>query len=730
MSIQRAAGLQALCWLLMAPGAARAQEAPPQPNLPKVEVNGRAEEAGERRDFLAGKRVIGRKAIEAGGQTQVQDVLKQEPGVTVSGTGRVGLLGMPGYTQILLNGVPPPAGRSPLEMDLVHVERIEIVKGSLAEFGPYGVAGTINVVKRSGLSSGQESWRVGAGGSRAGMDTSVAASQTLSPHGAAWRLANRVSLGRRQTDLRQAEALSHEAPGSSQALQQTQEHGMDSSSSLSAASTWTWPRGEQERWEAEPSVLLLQTGLARQRRTDATPDGLHTSQTDASGRLQLLEMPVKWHRGLPSGQELDLEVAPGRMLIDRRSHRTELWGADTPTLRTGTEQTRRHQLRLKLDWSGSWTDAHELKAGTTWFQAREHQQLDQQQDGQTDPTLALFGPERETRHQSLSAFVQDEWTLSPRWALNLGLSHERRRWEQIDGLLSSDSRSAISSPSAHLAWKLDAQGAQRLRLSLARSFNAPESHQLAARPQLNPLAPCPVQLPCGPNTPDTADSVGNPALRPEVADGVNLAFETTQGDPRWTLEAFGRRLHEVIGQALLRLDTAWAPEGRYVLRPVNLGEAWTYGLSAEARGKLAAWTPAVQALEWRGGLNLARSRLKTLSGPDNHLAEQAPWGFKLGLKQKLRAHPLEWSVDASWTPGLWTQTGENRRLFVSRREDLSATLSWTFSPTLRLRLQASNLRQRDARSETWVQEDGLAPLRQQVQRPSFARVGVQLELKP
>lgn len=720
----------------MAAAVAQAQEERPRPDLPKVEVNGRAEDAAERREVLAGKRVIGRKAIEASGQTQVQELLKQEPGVTVSGSGRVGLLGLPGYTQILINGAPPPAGRPPLEMDLVHVERIEIVKGSLAEFGPYGVAGTINVVTRSGLSSGQESWRVGAGGSRVGADMNLAASQTLRPHGATWRLANRLSLSRHQTDVMQTEALSRESPAASQRLQQTQERGMDSSGSLSAASTWSWPRRDSERWEAAPSIFLMQTGLARHRRSDA-PLGdpgpgsrLVTSRTDASGRLQMLEMPVKWHRTLASDQELDLELVPTRMRTERRSRRTDAWDDAPPVLRTGTEQTRRHQLRAKLDWSGSWTDAHEFKAGATWFQWQEHQVLDQQQEGQTDPTLALFGPALEVRNQSLSAFVQDEWTLGPRWALNLGLSHEQRRWQQLDGRLSSQSRSAISSPSAHLAWKLDAQGAQRLRLSLARSFNAPESHQLAARPQLNPLAPCPAQLPCGPNTPDTADSVGNPGLRPEVADGVNLSLDSTNGDQRWTLEAFGRRLHEVIGQELLLLQTPWAPEGRYVQRPINLGEAWTYGLSIEPRGKLAAGSPAVQPLEWRGVLNLARSRLKTLSGPDNHLADQSPWSLKLGLRQKLKQQPLEWSVDASWTPGLWTQTGENRRLFVSRREELGASLAWTFSPKLRLRLQASNLRPRDARSEEWLQEDGPASLRRQVRRPGFARLGLQLELKP
>lgn len=732
MSRTKTAGIQALCWMLLLPWAAGAQEERTRHSLQKVEVTGSTGDADERRDFLAGKRVIGRKAIEASGQTQVQELLKQEPGVTVSGNGRVGLLGLPGYTQILLNGAPAPAGRSPLEMDLVHIERIEIVKSSLAEFGPYGVAGTINVVTRSGLSSSQESWRVSAGGSRVGADMSVAASQTLSPHGARWRIANRLSMSRRQTDLKQTEDLFRAVAGTWQRQQQTLERGMDSSSSLSATSTWSWPRSDSERWEAEPSILLMRTGLQRQRAGDASPagGGVGRSLSDGAAALRILEMTVKWHRALASGQELDAVITPGRMLTERNSRRSDEWDGGSAMLRTGTELTHRNQMRVKLDWSGSWTDDHELKAGATWFHWQEHKAQDQQQDGQTDPTLALFGPDSEVRHESLTAFVQDEWTLTPRWALNLGLSHEQRRWRQIDGLLSSESRSSISSPSAHLAWKLDDKGQQRLRLSLARSFNAPESHQLLARPQLNPLAPCPASLPCGPNTPDTADSIGNPQLQPEIAEGVNLSLDSTAGDQRWTLEAFGRRLHEVIGQELLQLQTPWAPEGRYVLRPVNLGEAWSYGLSAEARGKLAPGLPALQSLEWRGGLNLARSRLKTLSGPDNHLAEQSPWSFKLGLKQKLKHHPVELSLDASWTPGLWTQASDSRRRFISRKEELSLGLNWSFNPKLRLRLQASNLRQRDSLSEELLQAGDQAPLLRQIHRASHARFGLQLELKP
>jgi iron complex outermembrane receptor protein len=53
-----------------------------------------------------------------------------------------------GYTQILINGERAPRGFSMDSLSPDQVERIEIVRGAVAEFSTQAIAGTINIVLR------------------------------------------------------------------------------------------------------------------------------------------------------------------------------------------------------------------------------------------------------------------------------------------------------------------------------------------------------------------------------------------------------------------------------------------------------------------------------------------------------------------------------------------------------------------------------------------------------
>jgi outer membrane receptor for ferrienterochelin and colicin len=87
-----------------------------------VIINGSFTDIEARRDFVAGKIIIGRKRIQESGLQNVEDLLKREPVITVGKDGRIGLLGLPGYTQILVDGMPPTTGKDINELDLVRRE--------------------------------------------------------------------------------------------------------------------------------------------------------------------------------------------------------------------------------------------------------------------------------------------------------------------------------------------------------------------------------------------------------------------------------------------------------------------------------------------------------------------------------------------------------------------------------------------------------------------------------
>ncbi|HUP30943.1 MAG TPA: TonB-dependent receptor plug domain-containing protein, partial [Usitatibacter sp.] len=142
-----------------------AKEAPQK--LEKIEVQG--DGLAERRESTASKQIINRDEIMKYGDTNVLEVLKRLPGVTVdSGPGgRGGAVRMrglgTGYTQILVNGERMPPGFTLDSISPDMIERIEIVRGATAEFSTaQAMAGTINVVLRRALSTQRRELKLGA----------------------------------------------------------------------------------------------------------------------------------------------------------------------------------------------------------------------------------------------------------------------------------------------------------------------------------------------------------------------------------------------------------------------------------------------------------------------------------------------------------------------------------------------------------------------------------------
>ena len=100
--------------------------------------------------------VFGREELDRNGDSSVGEILKRLPGVTMGGRpgrggGGVRMRGLGnGYTQMLVNGERPPAGFSLDSLSPDQVERIEIIRGPVAEHSTQAIAGTINIVLREG----------------------------------------------------------------------------------------------------------------------------------------------------------------------------------------------------------------------------------------------------------------------------------------------------------------------------------------------------------------------------------------------------------------------------------------------------------------------------------------------------------------------------------------------------------------------------------------------------
>ena len=203
--------------------------------------------------------------------------------------------------------------------------------------------------------------------------------------------------------------------------------------------------------------------------------------------------------------------------------------------------------------------------------------------------------------------------------------------------------------------------------------------QLIARPWINRRFPAE-----GPNEPTSPDSAGNPNLQPELASGLDLAFERyLQGGGLLSANLFVRRLSDVIRNVVTLETVSYSPVPRWVSRPQNIGDASTQGIELEAKFRLDQWIDDAPRVELRGNLSLYRSSVEGIPGPDNRLDGQAPATLNIGADYRLRGLPLSLGGNFNWVPGYRTQVAEDRAVTVSRKIVHDAYALWTFSPERR-----------------------------------------------
>jgi outer membrane receptor for ferrienterochelin and colicins len=308
--------------------------------------------------------------------------------------------------------------------------------------------------------------------------------------------------------------------------------------------------------------------------------------------------------------------------------------------------------------------------------------------------LADFGDNLQANSQRLAVFAQNEWAPAPTWSTHLGL-----RWEGIrtTGDLGDGSRpqnsSAVLTPLAHAVWKPDPASRSQVRLSLTRSWRAPALGNLIARPSLS--IRCPVAQ--GANDPTCPDRAGNPALEPELATGIDLAWEHyPSGGGVLSANLFHRRIRDLMRSTVELETVTWSTLPRWVARTRNVGHATTQGLELEAKGRLDTWWPGAPRVELRSNLSLFRSEVAGVPGPDNRLDQQAKASLNLGADWRLPGMPLKLGANLNRVPAYETQVDEGQRVGVSTRQVVDVYGLWTVAPGTALRLTAGNALPRES----------------------------------
>jgi iron complex outermembrane receptor protein len=721
-----------------AASAASAASTPARPALERVEISGRRSDTEQRRQATAAKIIVGREELEKFGDSTLGEVLRRLPGVTQPGApGRGGaprLRGLGGgYTQILIDGQRVPPGFSFDSINPDQIERIEVQRAPTAETGARAIAGTIHLIPREGFRRRLNELKLDAGleGERGGLGLGWTRNDSDGP--LTYTLSLSMRSGQRRTD-----SVTHTvqtAAGSDAPLADAQETVQvnDRSRSLNLTSRLQWRLGEAgDTLVLQPAVFWSGTRVAR---------SASVSQTQASGQTPLLSydnaqsagdyghdlarLNGQWRGRLNEAWRFDLSGSLARFTAQTTINREEFDGSGA-LLRTLFDDARTRQNTGSLTGKLSTTldDGSNLVGGLELERLRRDQSRTTLENGAA--MLTEFGDNLSASSLRSAAFIQDEWTLSPQWSANAGL-----RWEGIttQGQMPDGShprnRSSVWTPLAHALWKPDPKGPDQVRIGLTRSYRSPDLGQLIARPTVTARYPTDQT-----NTPTSPDSAGNPALRPELATGLDVALERylEQGG-LLSANVFVRRIRDLIRNVVTQESVSWSSQPRWVSRPQNIGDATTAGVELEARFRLDQWVDGAPPTELRNSVSVFTSRVDNVPGPDNRLSEQPRGTANIGFDHRLRGTPLSFGGNFNWTPGYRTRLAEDRWVEAGTKRVFDAYALWTFSPGAALRLQAGNLAARDYVNGTSAVTDGGGLERSETSTTGRTQWQLRLELR-
>ena len=742
------AGLACALGAMAGAGSALAQTSPSPPaaaasapatELKRVEVIGaRLTDTQERRESTAAKIVIGREEIDRFGDATIGELLKRLPGVTMQGRpGRGGEIRMRGlgngYTQILLDGQPIPPGFSLDSLTPEQVERVEILRAPTAETGARAIAGTINIITRDGFKKHINDLRLTAGYENGRLQPNLSWTRndvlgaftynySLSAFGqdrqsgsTTTTVDQRLSDGVVTLDQRDVGDV------------REKRHGLHASGRLQ------WRGGEQATDTLTLMPLLIystgttvRTGVLTQT-IGEIPVPYDTARTDAESSYSLARLNGQWNHRLENAGRLEWKFGFGQGRYTSAGLRKEVTdGALSRSLDDRADFIDRNAL-LSGKVVQLLNGEHSLVAGAEVEANRRTERRSTLQNGL--PLLADFGADLSASMTRFAAYAQDEWNLTPQWAAHAGL-----RWEGITtrgtgeaGAGESSNRSSVWTPLLHAVWKPEPQSKDQLRFSLTRSYRSPSLQNLIGRPNINTRYPAP-----GPNTPTQPDRAGNPTLKPELATGLDIAFEhflPTGG--LFSANLFKRQISNYMRSQTALENVSWSPgQARWVSRTQNVGDASTQGIELEAKFRLSDLAPGAPKVDVRANASLFRSRVNSVAGPDNRLDQQPDYTANFGADYRFTGLPLTLGGNLNWTPAYDTRLSDGQAAFQGRKASADAYGLWVFNPSLQLRVTASNVGPRDYLTGGSVVDTGAGVVEtSRTTAPTWLNLQVRLEIR-
>jgi iron complex outermembrane receptor protein len=653
--------------------------------IQRVEIVARQGSTELRRAASFAKQIYGREELDRYGDTNALDVMRRLPGVNVdSGGPRMRGLGA-GYTQILINGDPAPPGFNLDQLSPSQIERIEVIKAATAEQSSQAVAGSINVILKETSRRSLSSLRLGLaiGKDRPLGNVNYSISESVGP----FNMSLPISLFEWNREIRNTVDRKMAGSDGQTAI----------SEQLGNINSWGWGYNFAPRFNykvSDEQTISLATFFQKgywNNRTDYTNravlgNPIFDDNAIQDGYWENRRGNLTWINRFSEDQRIEIKagVQQSRSAFDLRNLRA---GA-TQLQTAGSNQD--DAITQAGKYSQLLGSAHTLTAG--WdLENRERLERRTTTNGAGIALLPSFeGQAFEAQMRRQAYYIQDEWEISPQWQLNLGLRNERISSESKNAALPVSNVSSVLSPLAHVTYKFNPKSRDMVRASLTRSYKAAGLNALLARPVVNSAYANTNQT----NTYLAPDRIGNPTLSPELATGLDIAYENyLSNDGIFSVGVFHRNLTNVVRNLTELRNVPWAAAPRWITQPQNFSDAVTSGLEFELRGRASDLMPQLmgyaKGLNIRSSLSFYRSSIAALPGPNNRLDGQQPWSANLGFDQRISGLPLSVGGNLSITPGYDTRQTTEQYFKRSSTKGIDLFAMMPLSPSMSIRAAAS-----------------------------------------
>ena len=673
-----------------APAAAPVSARPgPDGKLQQVTVSGsRANDTEVRRNSTAAKMIFGREELDRNGDTSVGEILKRLPGITMGGPpgrgggGGVRMRGLGnGYTQMLVNGERPPAGFSLETLSPDQVERIEVMRGPVAEHSTQAIAGTINIVLREGYVQKDIQLRVSDGIEQNRHSPNVSVTVPGKSGALNWVMNGSMFANRQRDqtaivdqDLSPAGVLLNEQ------LQQDVGERRSRGVHLTPRLSYRFDNGDTLTFQ--PFIVHNRTegegSSQMQQRFGVDNREFATADNESEATATFMRGFGNWVHKMEGGAKVDVKFGIGGGRTSGETRRNQYRVIAGPADRFyDSESSRNHGLSTGGKYTTPLGKGHLLAAG--WDVEAMHRSQTQASLMNDKPLFAGSGGTLAADTRRVASFVQDEWDITPQWSAYLGL-----RWEGIrtsSNVQGADVRnnSSVWSPVLHSVWRIPGHEKDQIRASLTQSYKAPGINDLIAAPSFSRV-----------NGAARPDRIGNPALKPELAKGLDLAYEHYLGKSGiLSASGFVRNIDDLIRRNVSLQPGFDGP--RWVSTPVNVGKARTSGIELEAKFQLAELVADAPNIDLRSNYSHFWSKVDGIPGPDNRLDGQAKQTGNFGIDYRMKGLPLTLGGGYNWTPATYVQVSASERASTGAKRQLDLYGLWKFSAATQLRIGANNV---------------------------------------